>query len=85
MQDIIAMLGLEELSEQDRITVNRARRLERFLTQAFYTTKHFTGRAGSLVPMAATVEGCERILAGEFDTFPESALYMIGDIDEAVR
>jgi len=83
LQDIIAMLGMEELSEQDRLTVNRARRLERFLTQAFNTTKHFTGRVGSLVSLSETIRGCERILTGEFDSFPESALYMIGCIDEA--
>lgn len=85
LQDIIAMLGMEELSEQDRSTVNRARRLERFLTQPFFTTKHFTGREGSLVPLSATVEGCERILADEFADCSEGALYMIGQIDEAAR
>lgn len=85
LQDIIAMLGMEELSEQDRATVRRARRLERFLTQPFQTTKHFTGREGCLVPLVSTIEGCERILADEFDDYPEKSLYMIGSIDGAKR
>jgi F-type H+/Na+-transporting ATPase subunit beta len=85
LQDIIAMLGMEELSEADRLTVNRARRLERFLTQPFFTTEHFTGRKGCLVSREETVSGCERILKDEFAEFPEQALYMIGSIDEARR
>lgn len=83
LKDIIAMLGLEELSSEDRKTVYRARRLERFLTQPFFTTEHFTGKKGRMVDPEKTVEGCERILADEFAEVPESALYMIGDIDEA--
>jgi F-type H+-transporting ATPase subunit beta len=83
LKDIIAMLGLEELSSEDRKTVYRARRLERFLTQPFFTTEHFTGKKGRMVDPEKTVEGCERILADEFAEMPESALYMIGDIDEA--
>ena len=85
LKDIIAMLGLEELSRTDRRTVERARRLERFLTQPFFTTGHFTGHQGRQVAVAQTIDGCERILQGEFDALPESALYMIGDVGEAGR
>jgi F-type H+-transporting ATPase subunit beta len=85
LQDIIAMLGLEELSENDRRTVNRARRLERFLTQPFFTTEHFTGRPGAAVGLADTLEGCERILDDAFADWPERALYMIGPISGAKR
>ncbi|MDP3876975.1 MAG: F0F1 ATP synthase subunit beta [Methylobacter sp.] len=85
LQDIIAMLGLEELSENDRATVNRARRLERFLTQPFATTEHFTGRKGRLVSLNDTLDGCERILNDEFADVPEQALYMISAIGEAVK
>ncbi|MCK5191957.1 MAG: F0F1 ATP synthase subunit beta [Methylococcales bacterium] len=85
LQDIIAMLGLEELSENDRATVNRARRIERFLTQPFVTTEHFTGSKGQLVSLKDTLEGCERILNDEFAQTPEQALYMIGAIDEVNR
>jgi len=83
LKDIIAMLGLEELSREDRATVNRARRLERFLTQPFATTEHFTGKSGRSVDLADTIAGCEAILAGELDDHPERALYMIGAVDEA--
>jgi F-type H+-transporting ATPase subunit beta len=84
LKDIIAMLGLEELSWQDRLVVNRARRLERFLTQPFYSTRQFTGQPGRSVPLEATLAGCVRILADEFHDHPEEALYMIGDISEVV-
>nr|WP_245168253.1 F0F1 ATP synthase subunit beta [Desulfobaculum xiamenense] len=83
LKDIIAMLGLEELSRDDRRTVFRARRLERFLTQPFFTTRHFTGLDGRMVDPEKTVEGCARILDDEFADMPESALYMIGEVDEA--
>ncbi|MEI9991643.1 MAG: F0F1 ATP synthase subunit beta [Rhizomicrobium sp.] len=83
LKDIIAMLGLEQLSPQDRSVVNRARRLERFLTQPFFTTEQFTGLKGKLVPLKDALDGCERILHDEFKDYPESALYMIGTIDEA--
>ena len=85
LKDIIAMLGLEELSQQDRKTVNRARRLERFLTQPFFTTGQFTGISGKSVPIADTIDGCERILADEFHDWPEKSFYMIGDISEAIQ
>ena len=84
LKDIISMLGMEELSREDRATVSKARRLERFLTQPFFTTGQFTGKGGRLVPLTKTIEGCERILAGEFENTSEQALYMIGDIDEAL-
>lgn len=82
LKDIISMLGMEELSRKDRDTVAKARRLERFLTQPFFTTEQFTGLAGKGVTRDQTVAGCERILSGEFDEVSERALYMIGDIDE---
>jgi F-type H+-transporting ATPase subunit beta len=83
LKDIIAMLGLEQLSPQDRKVVGRARRLERFLTQPFFTTEQFTGLKGKLVSLKDALDGCERILRDEFKDYPESALYMIGTIDEA--
>jgi F-type H+-transporting ATPase subunit beta len=83
LKDIIAMLGLEQLSPEDRNVVVRARRLERFLTQPFFTTEQFTGLQGKLVSLKDALDGCERILNDEFKDYPESALYMIGTIDEA--
>ena len=83
LKDIIAMLGLEQLSPEDRKVVGRARRLERFLTQPFFTTEQFTGLKGKLVSLKDALDGCERILHDEFKDYPESALYMIGTIDEA--
>jgi F-type H+/Na+-transporting ATPase subunit beta len=85
VKDIIAMLGLEELSQEDQRTVNRARRLERYLTQPFFTTEQFTGVDGRLVNLEDALDGCERILNDEFADYPERALYMIGNIDEAER
>ena len=83
LKDVIAMLGLEELSEEDQKIVNRARRLERFLTQPFMTTEHFTGRKGKSIRLDDALSGCERILSDEFADYPEASLYMIGDIEEA--
>ena len=83
LKDIIAMLGLEQLSPEDRNVVARARRLERFLTQPFFTTEQFTGLKGKLVSLKDALDGCERILRDEFKDYPESALYMIGTIAEA--
>ncbi|HHM12466.1 MAG TPA: F0F1 ATP synthase subunit beta, partial [Planctomycetaceae bacterium] len=83
LKDIIAMLGLEELSREDRQAVNRARRLERFLTQPFFVTEAFIGRPGRFVELEEALDGCERILNDEFADRPESDLYMIGTIDEA--
>ncbi|MBI1358423.1 MAG: F0F1 ATP synthase subunit beta [Acidobacteria bacterium] len=84
LKDIIAMLGLEQLSPEDRKVVARARRLERFLTQPFFTTEQFTGLEGKLVSLEDALDGCERILRDEFQDYPESALYMIGGVEEAV-
>jgi len=83
LKDIIAMLGMEELSAADRAVVHRARRLERFLTQPFFTTEQFTGHVGRMVRLQDALDGCERILNDEFSAWPESALYMIGTVDEA--
>jgi len=83
LKDIIAMLGIEELSQEDRRTVQRARRLERYLTQPFFVTEQFTGAEGKTVSLEDALDGCERILNDEFTDFPETALYMIGKIDEA--
>ncbi|HHT9110647.1 MAG TPA: F0F1 ATP synthase subunit beta [Candidatus Brocadiaceae bacterium] len=80
--DIIAMLGIEELSPSDRLIVKRARRLEMFLTQPFFLTEEFTGRKGLHVPLNKTIDGCAKILAGEMDGVPEEVFFMIGDIDE---
>jgi F-type H+-transporting ATPase subunit beta len=85
LKDIIAMLGLEQLSPNDRKVVARARRLERFFTQPFFTTERFTGLKGKEVPLADSLDGCERILSDEFKDTPESALYMIGAIDEVKK
>jgi len=84
LKDIIAMLGLEQLSPDDRKVVVRARQLERFLTQPFFTTEQFTGLKGKLVSLKDALDGCARILNDEFTGYPESAFYMIGTIDEAV-
>jgi len=83
LKDIIAMLGLEQLAPDDRSVVARARRLERFLTQPFFTTEQFTGLKGRLVSLEDALDGCERILRDEFKDYPESAFYMIGPISEA--
>jgi F-type H+-transporting ATPase subunit beta len=85
LKDIIAMLGLEQLSPEDRSLVARARRLERFLTQPFFTTEHFTGIKGKLVSLEDALDGCERILRDEYRDLPEQAFYMIGRVSEAER
>ncbi len=79
------MLGLEQLSPEDRKVVARARRLERFLTQPFFTTEQFTGLKGKLVSLQEALDGCERILHDEFKDYPESGLYMIGPIGEGKK
>jgi F-type H+/Na+-transporting ATPase subunit beta len=85
LKDIVAMLGLEQLSPEDRKVVARARRLERFLTQPFFATEQFSGTKGKLVSLNDSLDGCERILRDEFKDYPESALYMIGPISEAKK
>ncbi len=82
LKDIIAMLGLEQLSSEDRKVVFRARKLERFLTQPFFTTEQFSGISGKLVPLKDALDGCELILQDQLNDYPESAFYMIGGIDE---
>jgi F-type H+-transporting ATPase subunit beta len=82
LKDIIAMLGLDELSQEDQRTVRRARQLERFFTQPFFVTEQFTGMEGRTVRLEDALEGCERILKGDFEGVSESAMYMIGGIGE---
>jgi F-type H+-transporting ATPase subunit beta len=84
LQDIIAILGMDELSEEDKIVVNRARRLERFLSQPFFVAETFTGTEGRYVKLEDTIESFERVANGEFDELPEQAFYMVGDINEVV-
>ncbi len=85
LQDIIAILGIEELSEEDKLTVARARRIQRFLSQPMFVAEVFTGRAGKYVPVAETVRGFREILEGKHDDLPEQAFYMVGSIEEAVE
>jgi F-type H+-transporting ATPase subunit beta len=83
LQDVIALLGIEELSAADRLIVRRARRLQRFLTQPFLVTEAFTGKAGRSVPLADTFAGCRAILDGAGDDWAESSFYMVGTLDDA--
>jgi len=85
LQDIIAILGIEELSEDDKLAVARARRIQRFLSQPFFVAETFTGRSGKYVPVKETVRGFKEILEGQHDALPEQAFYMVGTIDEAVE
>jgi F-type H+-transporting ATPase subunit beta len=84
LQDIIAILGMDELSEEDKLIVGRARRVQKFLSQPFFVAEQFTGIPGKYVKLEDTIVSFERVLAGEFDDLPEQAFYMVGDIDEAV-
>jgi len=84
LQDIIAILGMDELSEEDKVTVARARKLERFLSQPFDVAKVFTGSDGVQVPLEKTIASFKAVVAGEYDHLPEAAFYMVGDIEEAV-
>jgi len=84
LQDIIAILGLDELSEEDRLVVARARKIERFLSQPFFVAEVFTGSPGKYVPLAETIQGFQLILQGELDDLPEQSFYLVGNIDEAV-
>jgi len=85
LQDIIAILGMEELSEEDKLTVTRARKIQRFLSQPMFVAEAFTGREGRYVPISETVRGFNEILEGKHDDIPEQAFYMVGTIDEAVQ
>jgi F-type H+-transporting ATPase subunit beta len=85
LQDIIAILGLDELSEEDRLVVARARKVERFLSQPFFVAEVFTGSPGKYVPLAETIQGFQLILTGELDDLPEQSFYLVGNIDEAIE
>ena len=85
LQDIIAILGMDELSEEDKLTVSRARKIQRFLSQPFFVAAQFTGREGKFVPVAETVRGFKEILEGKHDDVPEQAFYMVGGIDMVVE
>ncbi|WP_425058643.1 ATP synthase subunit beta [Sporomusa carbonis] len=85
LQDIIAILGMEELSDEDKLTVARARKIQRFLSQPFFVAEAFTGTPGKYVPLKETVRGFKEILSGKHDDLPENAFYMVGTIDEAVE
>ncbi|MFW6264277.1 MAG: F0F1 ATP synthase subunit beta [Cyanobacteriota bacterium] len=85
LQDIIAILGLDELSEEDRLTVDRARKIERFLSQPFFVAEVFTGAPGKYVSLEETIQGFQRILSGELDDLPEQAFYLVGNIEEAIE
>ncbi len=84
LQEIIAILGIDELSEEDKVIVNRARKIQKFLSQPFHVAEQFTGRPGRYVKIQDTIEGFRRLVEGEFDELPEGAFYMVGDINEAV-
>ncbi len=85
LQDIIAILGMDELSEEDKLTVSRARKIQRFLSQPFDVAQVFTGSPGVQVPLEKTIDSFKRVVAGEFDHLPEAAFYMVGDIDSVVE
>ena len=85
MQDIIAILGMDELSDEDKLTVKRARKIERFLSQPFFTAEAFTGTPGRFIPLEDTIEGFEGICEGKYDDIPEQAFYMVGNIQEALE
>jgi F-type H+-transporting ATPase subunit beta len=85
LQDIIAILGMDELSEDDKLTVARARKIERFLSQPFHVAEVFTGSPGKLVDLVDTIRGFKDLVAGKYDHLPEAAFYMVGTIEEAVE
>ena len=85
LQDIIAILGMDELSEEDKLTVARARKIQRFLSQPFFVAEVFTGSPGKLVELDATIKGFDAICKGEYDHLPEAAFYMVGTIEEAIQ
>ena len=84
LQDIIAILGMEELSDEDKITVMRARKIQRFLSQPFFVAETFTGVPGKYVPLKETIRGFEMIINGEMDEYPESAFFNVGTIDDVI-
>jgi F-type H+-transporting ATPase subunit beta len=84
LQDIIAILGMDELSEEDKLTVARARKIQRFLSQPFFVAEVFTGSPGALVKLEDTIKGFKGIVSGQYDDIPESAFYMVGTIEEVI-
>jgi F-type H+-transporting ATPase subunit beta len=84
LQDIIAILGIDELSEEDKLVVARARKIERFLSQPFFVAEVFTGSPGKYVSLEETIKGFGMITSGELDDLPEQAFYLVGNIDEAI-
>lgn len=85
LQDIIAILGMEELGEEDRLTVYRARKIEKFLSQPFHVAEQFTGVPGKYVPLSETIKGFEAIIGGEADNYPENAFFNVGTLDDVVE
>jgi F-type H+/Na+-transporting ATPase subunit beta len=85
LQDIIAILGMDELSEEDKLTVARARKIERFLSQPFHVAEVFTGSPGKLVSLKDTIAGFKGLVEGKYDHLPEAAFYMVGTIEEAIE
>jgi F-type H+-transporting ATPase subunit beta len=85
LQDIIAILGMDELSEEDKLTVARARKIQRFLSQPFHVAEVFTGSPGKFVKLEDTIRGFKGLVAGDYDDLPEAAFYMVGGIEEAVE
>ena len=85
LQDIIAILGMDELSEEDKLAVARARKIERFLSQPFHVAEVFTGTPGVFVDLEDTIKGFKGVVAGEYDHLPEAAFYMVGTIEDAVK
>ena len=85
LQDIIAIMGMDELSEEDKLTVSRARKIQRFLSQPFFVAEQFTGYKGKYVPIKETIRGFKEIIEGLHDDLPESAFLFVGTIDEAVE
>jgi F-type H+-transporting ATPase subunit beta len=85
LQDIIAILGMDELSEEDRTIVSRARKIQRFLSQPFHVAEQFTGSPGKYVPINETISGFKELISGHVDHLPEQAFYMVGNLDEAVQ
>jgi F-type H+-transporting ATPase subunit beta len=85
LQDIIAILGIDELSDEDKLIVSRARKIQRFLSQPFFVAEQFTGTPGKYVPLKETIRGFRELCEGKHDALPEQAFYMVGNIDEAVE
>jgi F-type H+-transporting ATPase subunit beta len=85
LQDIIAILGIDELSEDDKLTVSRARKIQKFLSQPFFVAQQFTGLEGKYVPIADTIRGFKEIVEGKHDQIPEQDFYMVGTIDEVIE